>query len=95
MAALEDYSGVLEQTRKLVEKNKRLPQLTPVDNDLANALDDYTKYVQEDCIDTAYGSAGPWRKSHERLNIAPDASRGRMPKATLCSRSLQRHKRRP
>jgi hypothetical protein len=45
MRTLEDHRGVLDQNRKLVEKNKRLSQLTPVDSELVKALEDYEAYV--------------------------------------------------
>lgn len=48
METLEDHKGVLDQNRKLVEKNKQLCQLTAVDNEFANALEDYEKYVLTD-----------------------------------------------
>jgi hypothetical protein len=85
METLEDHIGVLDQYRKLIEKNKQLSQLTAVDSEFANALEDYEKCDLANC----FALNSRVRRSLEEIGMKAKHSAGRFKKKEAKSYFMQ------
>jgi DNA-directed RNA polymerase sigma subunit (sigma70/sigma32) len=85
METLEDHRGVLDQYRKLIEKNKQLSQLTAVDSEFAKALEDYEKYALPNC----FALNSRVRRSLEEIGMKAKHSAGRFKKKEAKSYFMQ------